>query len=225
MKLTFGQQEHLAGLIEAARNLGQGIQNLLKDLEPTPSSGEETQVIPPLDQASPWRQEDGPAEAESSPPTPHDWQMHLRLHHSLERDLQVLKDRLAALEAGPKRVRYPLTEQGIKGAMASIESSADEKTPSCPMTLTEWQDWVDQMQTDVLVLKQKVAALEPGPPSPASGSLTTEEVPPGTTVWITTAAGLDVGFTWTPEGLTFMTRQTPPLPPLAPTPLGDAEQD
>ena len=45
-------------------------------------------------------------------------------------------------------------------------SSAGEKTPSCPMTLTEWQDWVDQMQTDVLVLKQKVAALEAGPQSP-----------------------------------------------------------
>ena len=45
--------------------------------------------------------------------------------------------------------------------------SSGEKTPSCPMTLTEWQDWVDQMQTDVLVLKQKVAALEPGPQSPA----------------------------------------------------------
>jgi len=39
-------------------------------------------------------------------------------------------------------------------------SSGGEKTPSCPMTLTEWQDWVDQVQTDVLVLKQKVAALE-----------------------------------------------------------------
>jgi len=44
--------------------------------------------------------------------------------------------------------------------------SSGEKTPSCPMTLTEWQDWVDQMQTDVLVLKQKVAALEAGPQSP-----------------------------------------------------------
>jgi uncharacterized membrane protein len=59
-------------------------------------------------------------------------------------------------------------------------SSAGEKTPSCPMTLTEWQDWVDQVQTDVLVLKQKVAALESGPPSPAimAPSMTpTQEAP------------------------------------------------
>jgi len=62
------------------------------------SSADEAQTIPPIDQASPWRQENGPAETESSPLRPHDWQMHLRLHHSLERDLQVLKDKLAALE-------------------------------------------------------------------------------------------------------------------------------
>ena len=160
---------------------------ILRSLEakPTPSSGEETESSPPEWPMSGERHEEmhrqilaqlGRAERTAE-------LVRLRWEHahlSPVEEMQELDRRLAALEPGPKRVRYPLTEQGIKGAMASIESSADEKTPSCPMTLTEWQDWVDQMQTDVLVLKQKVAALEAGPRSPpitAPSMTPTQEAP------------------------------------------------
>ena len=64
------------------------------------SSADEAQTIPPIDQASPWRQEDGPAKAQESspippcPPTP--WAMWA------QEALIKLNAKVATLEAGPQ---------------------------------------------------------------------------------------------------------------------------
>jgi hypothetical protein len=72
------------------------------------------------------------------------------------------------------------------------------------------------------VAEARLAALEAGQQSPQSGLHTTAEVPPGETASITTEAGWDVDWAWTPKGITFTIHPTRASLPLA-LALGDAE--
>ena len=66
-------------------------------------------------------------------------------------------------------IRELLTD--IRWALKTFNSRLAPLVPSSdggassPMTLPDWQEWADQMQTDVVVLKQRAAALESRLPS------------------------------------------------------------
>jgi hypothetical protein len=104
-------------------------------------------------------------------------------------------------------------------------SSGDEAQESSPpLSPEQWQEWADQIQTEMIILKQKVLNLEAGPQSPPEyGQPIMEEAQPGVIHWITMAGGWDVDVRRTKEAIICTIRPILPSQPPDMNLLGGAE--